>query len=82
MGKTQKIKIAFGKILRERRHEAGISQEQLALNCGLDRTYISLLERGLRQPSLNSLFLLAEALGTTPSVMLSLFERKFFSKKR
>ena len=38
----------FGKVLREIRAENHISQEKLAEYCDLDRTYISLLERGLR----------------------------------
>ena len=61
---------AFGQVLREARKDRGMSQESLALTCGLDRTFISLLERGLRQPTLSSIFALAEALGTTPSVLL------------
>jgi len=59
--------IAFGKTLRKRRMKASLSQEKLALACGLDRTYISLLERGLRQPSLTTLFQIAKYLGVAPS---------------
>ena len=47
--------------------KASLSQEKLALACGLDRTYISLLERGLRQPSLTTLFQIAKYLGVAPS---------------
>ena len=65
---------AFGQVLRETRKERGLSQESLALTCGLDRTFISLLERGLRQPTLSSIFALADALGTTPSMMLKSIE--------
>jgi transcriptional regulator with XRE-family HTH domain len=46
------IKI-FGQVLRELREKENISQEKLAEYCELDRTYISLLERGLRQPTIN-----------------------------
>ena len=53
---------AFGKALREQRTKKGFSQEKLALDSGLDRTFISLLERGLRQPSLATVFQLSEAL--------------------
>ena len=44
-----------------------MSQEALALECGLDRSYVSLLERGLRSPTVRTLFRLAEVLKTTPS---------------
>jgi len=40
---------AFGEALWEIRKERGISQERLALDCDLDRTYISLIERGVRR---------------------------------
>lgn len=61
---------AFGQVLRETRKKCGISQEALALICGLDRTFISLLERGQRQPTLSSIFSIAEALEIQPSKML------------
>jgi transcriptional regulator with XRE-family HTH domain len=65
---------AFGKVLRELRTAIGISQEQLGLECGLDRTFISLLERGLRQPTLSTLFLLADQLQVNPSTMIQRVE--------
>lgn len=60
------IEKAFGHVLKEIRHEKGFSQEKLAELCELDRTYISLLERGLRQPTLSTIFKLSEALGIEP----------------
>lgn len=60
---------AFGRTLRRLRTERGISQEQLASASGLDRTYISLLERGLRQPSLSTLLRLSRVLRLTLSEM-------------
>ena len=68
------IPTAFGQVLRQLRTRAALSQEALALDCGLDRTYISLLERGLRQPTLGTLFVLSERLGTRPSRMVSAVE--------
>jgi len=56
-----------GKVLRELRNQTGLSQEQLGLECDLDRTFISLLERGLRQPTLTTLFILSEKLNISPS---------------
>jgi len=65
------ISKAFGRVLRELRAKAGLSQEQLALSAGLDRTYISLLERGLRQPTLSTLFRLADILEVAPATMVA-----------
>ena len=54
---------AFGITLKAARTEKGMSQEQLALNCNLDRTFISMLERGQRQPSLTSILSISASLG-------------------
>jgi len=56
-----------GGFVRETRQAKGMSQEDLAGAAGLDRTYISHLERGLRNPSLLHLQKLAKALGVQPS---------------
>ena len=50
--------------LREKR---GFTQEQLAERAGLSAHYVGNLEQGARKPSLNALFQLCEALGTTPN---------------
>lgn len=57
------IKAIFGKRLRELREAKGVSQESLAHEAGLDRTYISSVERGQRNISLENIERLAEALG-------------------
>ena len=54
---------AFGRRVRELRLERGVSQEDFAKIVGLDRTYISSLERGKRNVSLRNIHRLAEALG-------------------
>jgi transcriptional regulator with XRE-family HTH domain len=51
-----------GHAVRQVRRERGVSQERLAFASGLDRTFISALERGVHNPSLLSVFALAEAL--------------------
>ncbi len=61
---------AFGATLRELRTAHGVSQERLALEVELDRTYISMLERGLRQPTLSTLIALADFLGLTPGSLV------------
>ncbi len=64
----------FGRVLQEMRLEKGLSQEQLAQLSNLDRTYISLLERGLRQPTLNSLFRISKNLDISPSNFIKIIE--------
>ena len=59
--------VAFGYAVREARARQGMSQEALAHVCGLDRTYISGIERGTRNPSLMNILRLADALNTTPA---------------
>ncbi len=59
---------AFGKALRELRKEKGYTQETLALECGLDRTYISLLELGSNSPTLDTILAVCRALDTPLSV--------------
>jgi transcriptional regulator with XRE-family HTH domain len=53
------------------RDELGLSQEKLALEADIDRTYISGIERALRNPSLILIIKLAEKLETTPAALLT-----------
>lgn len=54
---------AFGAAVRRHRQEVGLSQEALAFEAGLDRTYVSGIERGRRNPSLLTIELLTVAMG-------------------
>lgn len=60
---TTDIPKKFGERVKKARTKAGLSQEQLAFKTGLDRTYISGIERGLRNPSLKNIAKIAKALG-------------------
>ncbi|ODU41868.1 MAG: hypothetical protein ABS92_11000 [Thiobacillus sp. SCN 63-374] len=53
----------FGEVLRRYRSEKNISQEELAFQAGVDRTFVSRLERGIRQPTITTLIGLGQALG-------------------
>ena len=66
---------AFGLVLRDLRRERSLSQEALALESQLDRTFISLLERGLRQPSLTTIFQLARTLGLSPEDLVAMVSK-------
>jgi len=62
---------AFGEVLKRHRSRSKLSQNKLAELSELDRTYVSLLERGLRQPTLLTLIKLAGALKVEPSDLVS-----------
>ena len=66
----------FAKVLQELRHERGLSQEELAEKCGLHDRYISFLERGLRQPTITTIFKLAKALNITPTELINRVEQQ------
>jgi len=53
--------------LREVRRSKGISQERLALEAGFDRTYISLIERGISSPTIRKVYRIAQTLRVAPS---------------
>ena len=63
MAEREKLLVRVGRRIRLLREIKGISQEGLAEHSGLHRTYISAVERGLRNPSLKSLGRMAKALG-------------------
>ena len=66
----------FGQVLREVRVKQKISQEELAASCELDRTYISLLERGKRQPTITTIFLLSDSLNIAPDKLIKKVHEK------
>lgn len=70
------IEAAFGEVIRELRKRKKYSQENVAFESGLDRSYISLLETGRQQPSLVTIFQLAKALGVSPAQIITSVEEK------
>ena len=60
----------FGKNVRSLRESAGLSQEELSFRAGMKRTYLSDLERGVRNPSVRALGRLADALNVQPDRLL------------
>ena len=69
------LSTAFGAVLKARREKAGISQEALARAAHVHRTYVGLVERGLRNVTIDKGDALARALGTTLSALVKAAEK-------
>ena len=65
-----------GALLRELRRKKGMSQELLSGLAGLDRTHYSKIERGLRSPTVDTLFRIAAALELPPHEIISQLEER------
>jgi transcriptional regulator with XRE-family HTH domain len=70
-----------GPAFRQLRERAEISQEELAFRAGLDRTYVSGIERGRRNPSLKSMQRVAEQLNVSLDLVFVL-ARQLAEKKQ
>ena len=75
MGHEQ-MAAAFASVLRKERLAKGLSQEDLAHAAGLHRTYVGLIERGLRNPTVTASHAIACALGTTLSHLIRQAEKR------
>jgi transcriptional regulator with XRE-family HTH domain len=64
------VALAFGAVLRVVRRSVHATQEALAERADIDRTYPSLLERGLRQPTLGIILRIAHALDVSPLILV------------
>lgn len=69
--------IPLGQAIKKQREKLDLSQEKLADRCGFDRTYISMLERGKRNPSLLNLLKLADGLETSVSQLTEVYNGSY-----
>ena len=60
------LKSKVGSVLRAKREKLDLSQETVAERAGVDRTYVSILERGLKSPTIETLERICHVLGTLP----------------
>ncbi|WP_109477286.1 helix-turn-helix transcriptional regulator [Paraburkholderia sp. C35] len=70
---------AFGAVLRARRLEANLTQEQLAFEAEIQRVHVSKLELGQAQPTLTMLLTLAKALDCAASDLIAEVEQRLAS---
>ena len=68
------VSIALGHVIRTLRESAEMSQEDLGFQAGRHRTFVSLIERGVSNPTVGTLWLLAHALGVRPSEIVARVE--------
>ena len=69
MQTNQHLRKAFGQRIRDLRSSQGFSQEAFADKCGFVRTYMSRIETGGANPSINAIKVLADALGVSISAL-------------
>lgn len=69
-----KIVEAFGQTIKELREKKGISQEKLAECADLERTFVSWMETGKKQPTITTFFKLSHALEVSPSDLMKLVQ--------
>jgi transcriptional regulator with XRE-family HTH domain len=77
-----KIEEAFGKVIKELRLEQDISQEKLAEKSELHLNSISLLERGINQPTISTIFAIAKAFGMKPEELVGKVSKEFAKLKK
>ena len=65
----------FGQVLRQLRKERELSQEALAFDSGVDRTFISDMERGVKQPTITTIYRLARALSISVVEMMAAVDK-------
>jgi len=68
--------LIFGELVKELRNQRDLSQEKLASKTGLDRTFISLIENGKRNPTLLTLLKISGAFGLALSELMLEFEKR------
>lgn len=61
---------AISHVITRLREEAGLSKRKLAEIAGIDRVYLLQIEQGKYRPTLNSIFLIADALGLSPALLV------------
>lgn len=66
--------VLIGGVIKAYREEMGLSQEVVSGLADIGRTHLSAIERGLRKPTLDTFFKLAEAMNVSPSVLLKRIE--------
>ena len=76
MKKVATISDVFPWVLKQYRHQAGLTQEQVSERVGVSPSFVGMLETGLKKPNLAMLFKLSQALGVPASTMVTTLEEE------
>jgi transcriptional regulator with XRE-family HTH domain len=82
VAKDHPIPRAIGPVLRQFREDADLTQEKLALEAGVDRTFIGMIERGERRLTMNTVALILDALGVSWTELGEGLDKAQRSRKR
>ncbi|MBQ9080020.1 MAG: helix-turn-helix transcriptional regulator [Clostridia bacterium] len=73
--------VTVGKVIQNYREKRGLSQEVVSGLADIGRTHLSAIERGVRKPTLDTFFKLANAMDIAPSELMKLIEDEISSQK-
>ena len=73
--------IIVGKVIQRYREKKGLSQEVVSGFADIGRTHLSAIERGIRKPTLDTFFKIAEAMEIAPHELMKLIEQEIISEK-
>ena len=82
MSAKNRRSVLLGEALRQARKAIGISQEELAFEAKVDRTYVSQLENGHKSPTVDVLFRICPILGIAVSELIAQVERSLLSRRK
>ncbi len=78
---TDTLECAFGSVLRQLRESKKLSQEELADQCHIHRTYVSQLERGLKSPTLRLIWQICGSLEVNPLLLMANVQKQIENYK-
>lgn len=80
MKKVTSISDGLPWVLKQYRHKAGLTQEQVSERVGVSPSFVGMLETGVKKPNLDMLFKLSQALGISASTLVTTLEEEWHKR--